>query len=69
MKKSLGELFIESEDGVCDVKEQEVAYTWFYFIFTLVAMYWKQHFEFKKVIKRQHDDRIWKLRAMYFPIM
>jgi len=27
MKKSLGELFIESEDGVCDVKEQEVAYT------------------------------------------
>jgi len=25
-EKSLGELFIESEDGVCDVKEQEVAY-------------------------------------------
>jgi hypothetical protein len=31
MKKSLGELFIESKDGVCDVKEQEVTYTLFIF--------------------------------------
>jgi hypothetical protein len=45
MKKSLGELFIESEDGVCDVKEQEVAYTWIFFYtscYVLKTTFWLQ---------------------------
>ncbi len=68
MKKSWGELLIESEDGVYNVKEQEVPYTWKK-NYNIVAMYWKQHFGFEKVIKKEHDDRIWILRAMHFPMM